>query len=146
MYSFFDRNFISYNFLIISVFSLIHNRCSFGKITGTGARWSLACALISIFPLLPPIIGVNDFNYVVSFASVTIATFYFSFYYFKNELETSVKVMTLLILYCGGISLYLRTFPNSSLVPGFIYGINWTVLISLVGSIIFLNLHKNSDP
>ncbi|KAL4429935.1 hypothetical protein ABPG74_000301 [Tetrahymena malaccensis] len=145
VYSFFQREFISYNFLAISLFSLIHSKYSLGQITGNVIRWSLACVLISIFPLLPPIQGVSDINYIFGFACISVTTFYISFYHFKEQLETSVKVMTLIILYCGGISLYLRTV-NSASVPTFIYGINWTILFSLVGSLIFLNLHKNSDP
>ncbi|KAL4474707.1 hypothetical protein ABPG72_002300 [Tetrahymena utriculariae] len=145
MYSFFEREFISYNFLAISVFSLIHSKYSFGQITGPVLRWSLACILISIFPLLPPIQGVSDINYIFGFICITITTFYISFYHFKHELETSVKAMTISILYCGGISLYLRTVASST-VPYYIFAINWIILFSLVGSIVFLNLHKNSDP
>lgn len=70
-------------------------------------------------------------------------TFYISFVQLKDELEMSIKIMTGLILYCGGISMYLRTVASAS-VPDFIFGINWCILISLVSSIFLLNLHKNS--
>ncbi|KAL4429934.1 hypothetical protein ABPG74_000300 [Tetrahymena malaccensis] len=144
MYSFYERQFIGYNFIAVSLFSLIYSKYSFGNISKTTYIWSILCLIISIFPILPPISIANDVFYAVGFAAISITVFYISFYHFKQELQTSVKVMTVLTLYCGGISLYLRTVESST-VPYFVYGINWAILFSLVGSVIFLNLHKNSD-
>ncbi|EAR83731.1 phosphatidylinositolglycan class N protein (macronuclear) [Tetrahymena thermophila SB210] len=144
MYSFYERQFIGYNFIAVSIFSLIHAKYSFGKISNKTIAWSILCLMISVFPILPPISIANDIWYAIGFAAISITVFYFSFFYFKQELEKSVKVMTVLTLYCGGISLYLRTV-SSSTVPYLVFGINWVILFSLIGSVCFLNLHKNSD-
>ncbi|KAL4474708.1 hypothetical protein ABPG72_002301 [Tetrahymena utriculariae] len=144
MYSFYERQFIGYNFIAVSIFSLIYSKYCFGSISKTTLIWSVLCLLISIFPIFPPISIANDTWYAIGFVAITITLFYFSFYYFNQELETSVKIMTILTLYCGSMSLYLRTVESST-VPYFVFGINWAILFSLIGSVVFLNLHKNSD-